>query len=320
MEAGERLQFVQDAQLLKNVRVQRDGAIGGVAAGAAAGRFFPVLGVRRGIGAQEKPLVSADHCVPQRLLVLVAFQDRQAIEVWANAADEHVIAVVHQVLRRQCSGQVVAVMAPDKRRRIGGGDVLEHDFQSREGFQRRCQNPLQEYLFPVENVDIRIGHFAVNQQQHAAVGHRLEYRVDVPDIGDAGGRIGGGAGGVELGGNDAGGFRLADDLRGGGLGQVQRHQRLEIRALGGGENPLPVGRGIGCGGHRGHQIGHDDGAAKTPGRRRYDIPEDFAIADMQVPVVGPSQGELICHWEYPEGQKFAEVYQKAARVVFSSGR
>src|SRR5690606_17635248 len=105
----------------------------------------------------------------------------------------------HQVLRRQGGAQVVACVVTDKLRGFRGGDMFEHHLQGGKVLQGRGQHPLQEFALPVENINLRVGDFAVNQQQHAAVHHRFQHRGDVADVGNAGIRVGGGACRVEFG-------------------------------------------------------------------------------------------------------------------------
>ena len=55
-----------------------------------------------------------------------AFEYRQAVIVWTNAAHQHVVAVEDEVLRGNgCCG--VACLGFDPFHRIGGGDVFEHN-------------------------------------------------------------------------------------------------------------------------------------------------------------------------------------------------
>ena len=81
------------------------------------------------------------------------------------------------------------------------------------------------------------------------------------------------------------------------VGQVTRHQRGKIRVFGhvfgqSGDNAPAVGVGFGGDPHWRAQVGHDDGAGETPGSKRQHRLQHVAVAQVQVPVVGPSQGDF----------------------------
>src|SRR5690606_4813741 len=107
------------------------GGVGGVAAGAAAGGFLGVTGVGRRVGAQEELRIAAGGGIQQGFLVGVALEDRQAVEVRANAAHQHVVAVVQQVVRGDGGAHGGRCLAHELRG-IGGGDVLEDHLQGRK--------------------------------------------------------------------------------------------------------------------------------------------------------------------------------------------
>ncbi len=79
VQAGKAFQLVQRMALLEGFGIQLTGGIGGVAAGAAAGRFLGVLGVWRRIGAEEELGAAAGCRVEQGFLMRVALEDRQAV-------------------------------------------------------------------------------------------------------------------------------------------------------------------------------------------------------------------------------------------------
>ena len=81
--------------------------------------------VRRAVGAEEEPGRAGGRRLAQRQPVRFALGDRQAIGMWANAADQHGVAVDVQVLRGDRGGDVVA-RALDELDAFGGGQVLEH--------------------------------------------------------------------------------------------------------------------------------------------------------------------------------------------------
>ena len=79
----------------------------------------------------------------------------------------------------------------------------------RRGMARdqRREHAVDEARLAVEDVHRRVRHFAVHQQRQVARCHALEHRLDAADVGDAGVRMGGGAGRVELAAEDAGRWR-----------------------------------------------------------------------------------------------------------------
>jgi hypothetical protein len=83
-----------------------------------------------------------------------------------------------------------------------------------------------------------------------------------------------------------------DDIRIGGVGQIERHQRREIAAFrqGGQDTRAIVGRS-GRRRHRRHQIGHDDGAGELPGGVADDRRQHGAVAQMDVPIVRAAKGK-----------------------------
>ena len=78
-------------------------------AGAAAGAFLGVGGVRRGVGAEEELRAARGRRLAQRQAVLLALGDRQAIEVRTDAALEDRIAVVAEVMRRDRAAQPAGI-------------------------------------------------------------------------------------------------------------------------------------------------------------------------------------------------------------------
>src|SRR5690606_30295914 len=118
-QAGETFQLVQGIALLERFGIQLNGGVRGVAAGTAAGGFLGMLGVGRRVGAQEELRITAGGGVQQRVLMHVALEDRQAIKVRADAADQHMVAVVQQVVGGDGGADVGGGLAY-KLRGIGG--------------------------------------------------------------------------------------------------------------------------------------------------------------------------------------------------------
>ncbi len=291
--------------------VQLDGREGCVAAGATACGFLGVLRVRRRVGAQEKLAVAAGGGVQQGDLMGIALEDRQAIEVRTNTANQHVIAVVQQVMRGDGRADVSRSLV-DELHGIGGGDVFEHHFECRETLDHAAHVFVDKDFLAIEHVDVAAGHFAVDQQRHANFGHRFEHREDLVDTGHAGVGVGGGAGRVQLGGvHEAAGLGGADVFGLSDVGEVKHHQRLEAAALrASGEDALTIGIGLLRVAYRRHEVRHDDGAAKGARNVSDGMGQNGAITKMDMPVVGAQEGQAVGHWGIPGGQTRWECYRK----------
>ena len=248
--------------------------------------------VRRAVGAQEEARIAAGGRGDQRLAVDLALEHRQAVPVRPQPAAEDRVAVVEQVVGGDRGADPVAGLF-HVLRRLAGGDVLEDDAQRREVAAQRLEHPVDEHRLAVEDVDVGIGHLAVHQQRHADPLHRLEGGAGLRDVGDPGVGVGGGAGRVELDRPHHPAFGRPQDLVGrGDVGQVERHQRLEVAAgRQGGQDPLAVGQRLRDRGDRRLQVGHDDRAGELRRARAGDRLQRLAVAQVQVPVVGAGQRE-----------------------------
>ena len=222
--------------------------------------------VRRGVGAEEELRAARGRGASQSETMLLALGDRQAIEVRTDAALEDRIAVVAEMMRRDRAAHAVG-MRLDEGHAFAGGDVLQHDLQARMALQQRHQHLVEEHRLAVEDVDVGIGHLAVDQQRHAGLLHRLQAFRDAVHRGDAMRGIGGGMRGIELG-RDPDALLLAARQLGriGAVGQVAGHQRLEFQLRRNRcADAVAIGGGLGDPGHRRHQVGHDDGAGELAG-------------------------------------------------------
>ena len=106
--------------------------------------------------------------------MLLALGDRQAISVGPEAAGENCVAVDDQMLRSDGRGDVLA-RALDEVGRVGGRDMLEHDFEPGEVADDARQHAFDEHRLAVEHVDVRVGHLAVDAQHHADLLHPREH-------------------------------------------------------------------------------------------------------------------------------------------------
>ena len=140
--------------------------------------------------------------------------------------------------------------------------MLHHSAQARRGTPDRVEHAVDKDSLAVKDVHGRIGHLAMHAKRQADLGHFFQDPAHPVEIGDAAGRICGGTGRIKfdrfdqlrcMSRGDVFGIRI--------LGQIKRHQWLKIGAVGqGGQDTVAIGGSLGAGDHRGHQIGHDDGA------------------------------------------------------------
>ena len=175
--------------------------------------------------------------------------------------------------------------------------MFQRHFQPRRGAAQRVEDGAEEHVLAVENIDTGVGDLAVETQRQADLGHRLQHAPHIVEIGYARGGIGRGPRRVEFHRRDQAARMGGGDIRRVGfLGQVERHQRREIRALGqGGEDPVAVASRIRPRHHRRHQVRHDDGAGEIAGAFGQDGPQHRAVAQMQVPVIGAAERQGVGH-------------------------
>ena len=131
------------------------------------------------------------------------------------------------------------------------------------------------------------------QQHHADLLHALQRRIDGADVGHAAGAVGGRAGRIELGRDPhALGISACKLVRIDIVGQITGHQRSEARARSR-DDPVAIGGSGLDAGHRRHEIGHDDRPRELPRGIRRDLRQHLAVAQMDMPVVGPADGRAI---------------------------
>src|SRR5690606_3778531 len=94
--AGESFQLVQGSQVFASLRIQRERCWRGVASRTATSRLSGTTGVGGRIRTQEELGIAADSNLLKRLLMDVALQNGQTVEVGTNTAHQHMVAVVHQ--------------------------------------------------------------------------------------------------------------------------------------------------------------------------------------------------------------------------------
>ena len=159
----------------------------------------------------------------------LALDHRQAVDVRADAAVEHGVAVDC----RWCGVMVAATLrrhALARTRRLRGGDVFEHRPSGRgnraaAGASTRSMNTASRSKMSTSA--------AVTSPWTSSgmpiFSIRFQHRIDVAEIGDAVGGIGGGVRRVELGGGEHAVARSRAPMssRIGVVGEIGRHQRRE---------------------------------------------------------------------------------------------
>ena len=146
----------------------------------AAGAFLGTDLVRGAVGAEEEFGRARGRRLAQGLAVVFALGHGQAIGMRAQAAGENRVAVDLQVMRGD-GRRDGARRGHDEIGRVLRGDMFEHDPERRKVLQHGHQHPLDEHGLAVEDVDLGIGHFAVDQQGHADLLHAVQHRIDRPD-------------------------------------------------------------------------------------------------------------------------------------------
>ena len=263
-------------------------------AGAATAGFLDVACVRCAVGAEKKSRVFAGRRSDEGFAIALALQQRQAIQVRTQAAFEHCAAVQQQVLWRQRRGNARALRAHELDAN-SSRNVFKDNAQARKPPHQLGQLALDEYGLAVIGIDPGGRRLAVKLKHDIELFHAREHGVAARERSDAGIGMGRGAGRIVLDAADnAARFRPVDLgwLR--VVGQVQRHQGLEA---GPGrqccEDAFPIApRGLdGCNGWL--EIGHYDGAAELPGAEPDHGRERLAVAQVQVPVIRPSDCQCV---------------------------
>ncbi len=114
----------------------------------------------------------------------IPFEDRQAIQMRANAANQHMVTIKHQMLWGNGRGEETIAFF-DIGSRFFGGDMLKHHFQLRVLLTQWLHHRFNKARFTIENIDRGGGHFTVDQQRHTDLLHTLQHGGDAGDIGHA---------------------------------------------------------------------------------------------------------------------------------------
>jgi len=78
-----------------------------------------------------------------------------------DATDQNVVAIDVEVLRRDRRSDIGA-RAFDEAHRLHGSNVFEDHLQLRQPVHQRLEHAVDEDRLPVEDIDVRGGHFAMN--------------------------------------------------------------------------------------------------------------------------------------------------------------
>ncbi len=130
----------------------------------------------------------------------------------------------------------------------------------------------------------------MNLQDEADFAHTSQHGFDLADVGDARVGMGRRAGRVEFeSGDQAAGLGAVDLRRTGAVGQIQSHERLEVRACRERVEDAAAIRErlLGCCDRR-LEVRHHDRARETRGGKWQDGAECRAVTQVQVPIVRAS--------------------------------
>ena len=201
----------------------------------------------------------------------------------AERVTDDIVESHHQVVYRECGGDVCGE-ALYGFYRFCAAQVLKDDAELRELFGERF-DALDEGWFAVQAELARL--FAVYTKYEAEFFHHRDNRENGFEIADAVCAVGCHACGVVLACDNANGHHVLQVLFRVVRVQLERHERLEVRAhrSGGFENLLLVFCNGFCACHRGDCVRHDDGAAKL-GCEIADVTgHKFALAQVRMKIV-----------------------------------
>ena len=249
----------------------------------------------------------------------IAFKYRQTVQVRANAAHQHMVAVEHQMLRGDGSSQqfitVTHVLGG-----VFGGDMFKNHFQAGQALAQGLHHRLNKARFTIENINLGVSDFAVNEQRHPQFFHPLQHWHNGVGAGDAVAGVSSGIGRVELGGGEHPFVKAAFQLRWvEGVCQIAGHQRGKIMpGRHGVHNALAVSDSRRDGGDRRHQIRHHDRPAIKLTGIRHDGFQHIVIAQMDMPVVWAADFQylgLCCHGRLRLiGSVIRAVFCRALRI------
>ena len=249
--------------------------------------------MRGGVRAKEEACVARGRCLAQRNAVVLALGDRQAIIVGLDATDEDGIAVDDEVMRGDRTGKVL-LSGADIVHAVLRRDMLHRHLQFRQALAQGIEHRLDEHGLTVENIDFRRRYLAMDAERQTDLRHALQHGHGLVHVAHAAVGIGRRTGGVELDGGDEAALLALFHIVGAGMfGEIERHQRLEaITGRNGLHDAVAIGAGIRRRHHRRHQVRHDDGAAEMAARIADHALQHGAIAQVKVPVVGTTDGDL----------------------------
>ena len=107
----------------------------------------------------------------------LALGDRQAIGVRPYSTSEHRVAINMKVLRRNRCGHGSGG-CHNEINRLRRRDMFKNDLESRKTLHQSAQSAFDKHGLPVKDIDIMVGHFAVDQQRHTNRLHSLEDWMD----------------------------------------------------------------------------------------------------------------------------------------------
>ena len=115
----------------------------------------------------------------------VSFQYGQAKQNRLHATTEHIGSMVQKVVRCDRCGNVCALFG-NKAGCVFRRNMLKNDFKVGKGRNDRDEVLVDKNLFSIENIDLGISDFSMNEQRELVLLHRFKNRVQGSDCADAG--------------------------------------------------------------------------------------------------------------------------------------
>ena len=140
--------------------------------------------MRCGVGAEEGAAEAAGDQLPQSLLMNIAFKYRQTVQVRANAATS-----IWLRLNIRCCGVMVAASSSLPSRTYSAASLVvicSKPLSGRAGAGAGLHHRLNKARFTIENINLGVSDFAVNEQRHPQFFHPLQHWHNGVGAGDAG--------------------------------------------------------------------------------------------------------------------------------------
>ncbi len=299
-EAREPFQSIQRADRMERLRVERERDWSGKATSTAASRLLSGLRVWCRVGAEKELRIAGCSRQEERLAIRFSFEYRETVVMRLDSAPEDRVAILEEVVCRDGRGDSGPSLFNESNC-LFGRDMLEHDFELRIAIDDPEERFFEEALLAIENIDFPVcvsEELAVDREYETAFCHSFEDWTELLDICHAMRRIGRCVGWIELGGEDAfrGGCHSDRGWRG-IVGQVDRHEWLESRALPGSlaqclKDAVSVVDGLLYRCDWMSQIRHNECSSEDVGGMREDEEHGVSITEVEMEVIGTSESKF----------------------------